>query len=513
MNKSLFVIFLCLLAITWVSAVEKIDLRKNNELIAKAQNVAARQVMSHQELLTTVAGMSQEIALELLKKISDESSRSGLVHYRYRMMYRGVPVWGEHVVLSENGSRMVSRMHGTVLSGIEKDISDVKAAYTAEEALALVKSMHKVTDTKDSVIYRSQSSELVVYVNKDKAQLCYAVSFFADLEKGGKPTRPTYILDAVSKEVVFKFEGLTFNDGTGPGGNTKTGKYQYGKDYPAFEVAFANNTSTMENENVKTVNLNNTEDESLTTPYSYQGTENTFKTINGAYSPINDAHYFGGIVFKMYKDWYNTAPLTFKLMLKVHYSTNYENAFWDGTSMTFGDGKSYFYPLVSLDVVTHEVSHGFTEQNSGLLYSKQSGGINEAFSDIAGEASEYFMKNKNDWMVGADIFKQSGALRYLNNPPLDGESIGSANDYYDGLDVHYSSGVYNKAFYLLSTTSGWNTKKAFDVFIKANQTYWTPSTDFVTGAKGVLDAAKDLGYSTDDVVKAFKGVDIVISAD
>jgi Zn-dependent metalloprotease len=68
----------------------------------------------------------------------------------------------------------------------------------------------------------------------------------------------------------------------------------------------------------------------------------------------------------------------------------------------------------------------------------------------------------NDWLVGATIFKGAGlALRYMHDPPLDGSSIDHASDYYTGLDVHYSSGVYNKAFYLLSTTDGWDTEKVF----------------------------------------------------
>ena len=75
---------------------------------------------------------------------------------------------------------------------------------------------------------------------------------------------------------------------------------------------------------------------------------------------------------------------------QVHYSNSFENAFWNGQQMTFGDGRNRFYPLVSLDVTAHEVSHGFTEQNSGLVYRNQSGGMNEAFSDMAGEAAEYY---------------------------------------------------------------------------------------------------------------------------
>ena len=296
--------------------------------------------------------------------------------------------------------------------------------------------------------------------------------------------------------------------GTGPGGNTKTGVYEYGTDYGNLNVSVSpdGNTCTMESDQVKTIDLNHSSSNNSSVAFSYPCVRNTHKEINGAYSPLNDAHYFGGVVYEMYDQWYNTAPLTFQLQMKVHYSNNYENAFWDGSAMTFGDGQSYFYPLVSLDVVSHEVSHGFTDQNSDLVYSGQSGGINEAFSDIAGEAAEFFMLSSNDFKVGTTIFKGSGALRYMYDPPLDGRSIGHANDYSDGMDVHYSSGVFNKAFYLLANTSGWDVRKGFEVFLRANQNYWTSTTDFEQGCLGVRDAANDAGYSTADVEAAFAQV-------
>jgi len=212
------------------------------------------------------------------------------------------------------------------------------------------------------------------------------------------------------------------------------------------------------------------------------------------------------VIYNMYNAYIGKPPLTFQLMMRVHYGTNYENAFWDGSSMTFGDGYTTFYPLVSLDVASHEVSHGFTAQNSNLTYANQSGGINEAYSDIAGEAAEYYMKGSNDFLVGAQIFKATGALRYMANPPQDGKSIGHASNYIHGMDVHYSSGVYNKAFYTLATKPGWNTQKAFQVFARANDLYWTPSTDFYTGVCGVQTAASNLGYTVADVTAAFTSV-------
>src|SRR5690606_24866193 len=141
--------------------------------------------------------------------------------------------------------------------------------------------------------------------------------------------------------------------------------------------------------------------------------------------------------------------------LKVHFGSNYENAFWYNNAMYFGDGGTYFYPLVSLDVTAHEVSHGYTEQNSDLDYENMPGGINEAFSDIAGEAVEFYSRGSNDFLIGADIAKHpglGGALRFMEDPTLDGASIADALEYYDGLDVHFSSGVYNRAFFLLAHT-------------------------------------------------------------
>jgi vibriolysin len=210
----------------------------------------------------------------------------------------------------------------------------------------------------------------------------------------------------------------------------------------------------------------------------------------------------------MYGAYLGVAPLPFQLTMRVHYSTDYQGAFWDGASMTFGDGGNAFYPMVSLDLSAHEVSHGFTERNSNLVYFGMSGAINEAFSDMAGEAAEYYLTGSNDFRVAAQITKGQGAMRYMDQPSNDGQSIDNASRFNDNLDVHYSSGVYNKAFFLLAKTSGWNTRKAFQVFARANQLYWTSSSSFDQGACGVQIAASDLGFVASDVTKAFSSVGV-----
>jgi len=459
--------------------------------------------VTSQGLTAQSLGLSADAGFKSVRQLVTED---GLVHTRTQQTYRGVPVWGEQVVTTTDRRGQVVRMHGTLVQGIADIDLDVTPSFDAKDALLDMQALHVASRGGRPMKFRNESSDLVIYLENGSPVLAYAVSFFADTE-AGHPARPTFLVDAQDGHILFQFDGLTTNlVGTGPGGNQKTGQYEYGTNFGFNDVAVSGSTCTMNNANVKTVNLNH--GTSGSTAFSYTCPRNTVKTINGAFSPLNDAHFFGGVIYNMYQDWIGIAPLTFQLSMRVHYSNSYQNAFWDGSAMTFGDGGSTFYPLVSLDVSAHEVSHGFTEQNSGLIYSGQSGGMNEAFSDIAGEAAEFYMNGANDFLVGAQIFKASGALRYMNDPPLDGNSIDHASDFSSGMDVHYSSGVYNKAFYLLATTPGWDTQSAFEVFTRANQLYWTPSSNYETGFVGVRDAAEDLGLSTADVDAAFAAVGV-----
>ncbi|ODA35968.1 M4 family metallopeptidase, partial [Veronia pacifica] len=440
-----------------------------------------------------------------VKQISLPNGKVKVVHHQY---IDGVRVNGSHLVSDIADGKAVST-RGEVVTDIYSDLADLKPSLTPEEALTISKSPRYAAKKFTNKLWlKNEQVELYVWLDKgNKARLVYETSFFVP---GLKPTRPFALIDAKTGEVIKRWEGLNnAKVGTGPGGNEKIGRYEYGSEFEKLDVKQQGETCYMENDNVRTVDL--AHGTSGTEAYSYECPENTKKTINGAYSPLNDAHYFGNAVFDMFKQWYETSPLTFQLQMRVHYSSSYENAFWNGSAMTFGDGATTFHPLVSLDVSAHEVSHGFTEQNSGLVYSGMSGGMNEAFSDMSGEAAEFFLRNQNDWLVGADIFKGEGALRYFEDPTRDGRSIGHASDYYDGLDVHYSSGVYNRAFYLLANKDGWGIRKAFGVMVLANRMYWTENSTFDEGARGVFNAAKDFGYDSSDVQDAFLQVGVYIN--
>lgn len=436
---------------------------------------------------------------------------------RYRQTYKGIPIWGEQVIMVQGGGRFKAR--GTMIEGLTQALPDVTPAISSTQALTLVKAqvqglINKKLGTTDALSYHNEKAKLVIYCDEaDYPHLAYVVSFFAVTKSHPSPTRPFTIINAKTGAILSQWENLmTEKIGTGPGGNEKTGQYEYGNDRDHLDIKIIDVTSTLATDQVKTFNVDHDYSFDTSKPgYSFLGTRNTFQFINGAYAPLNDAHYFGTKIYEMYQTWFNTTPVEGKLYLGVHLLIDYENAYWDGKKLNFGDGHKQFYPLISLDVVAHEASHGFTQRYSDLWYSGQSGGINESFSDMAGEAAKYYVFGQTDFLVGADIVKSGQALRYMADPPRDGQSIDHVAEYHDAMNVHYSSGIYNKVFYLISTSPGWDVKKAFDIFLRANQYYWTEYTDFREGALGVLEATADLGYSTPAVVQAFSQAGIYLA--
>ncbi|KPW04550.1 M4 family metallopeptidase [Pseudoalteromonas sp. P1-8] len=414
--------------------------------------------------------------------------------------YSGVPIWGQQVRIQDKSQHM-SGFFAT-------DIDDAKLQLRANSQFdleAAVLAVLKASKLSLDSSYKLLKSERYIYVKNDQAHYAYLIEL--EILNAEHESKPSAIINEKTYEVFKAWNNIKHTQAMGPGGNEKVGRYEYGEDYPAFAVSQVGETCFLENDKVKTVSMESGSEPS--SAFSFPCDRNTHKEVNGAYSPLNDAHAFGTSVFDMYEQWYNTAPLTFKLLLRVHQGDGWENATWNGSAMSFGDGADSFYPLVSLDIVSHEVSHGVTEQNSNLFYYDQSGGINESFSDMAGETAEYFVRGSTDWLTGADITKNRAALRYFETPSNDGISIDHASEFYSGIDVHYSSGVFNRAFYLLANKPEWDPRKAFQIMLYANQNYWVNSTDFIDGACGAINSAIDLGYKTNDVVDAFNTVGVV----
>src|SRR4249919_3260958 len=509
-NRRLVALTPLALALTAMSAqaATRVDLHAmnvaqvNHQYLVASSHLGAATSPSqrHAEML----GLDANSSLNVLATSTDSN---GTHHYRYQHTFRGVPIFGENVIVSEDKGGNLRNLFGRSGAGLAGELPNTAPKIARANALSIAKASALGSRGATMRTQREDARQMIYIDDANRAHMSYVVSFFADSIKGGSPTRPFVIVDANSGKILKKWEGLTTAQiGTGPGGNAKTGQYEWGSGgrYGFLDVTQSGSTCTMNNANVKSVNLNG--GTTSTTAFSYTCPRNTYKTINGGYSPINDAHYFGGLITGMYPAYTGYNALTFQLVMRVHYSSSYENAFWDGSTMSFGDGASTFYPLVSADVAGHEVSHGFTEQHSNLTYSGQSGGMNEAFSDMGGEATEYYWKGSNDFLVGQEIFKASGALRYMCTPSQDGTSIDNVSQYTTGMNPHYSSGPYNKMFCNLAKTAGWGTPTAFKLMARANALYWTPSSTYASGACGVMTAATDLGLNTADVAAAFTSI-------
>ncbi|MGA0587830.1 M4 family metallopeptidase [Dyella sp. KRB-257] len=465
------------------------------------------------------------------------ATRRGTIKTREQQTFRGVPVYGGHLVVERDRRGNVLAVAGEVQRDPGRQLASVTPRLSALQAQAALK-RHMGQLAAPGV--RHGEATLFVYPRAGGTlTLAYRTSYLVPVK--GRMSRPTAIVDADTGAVIKQWEGITTGrlppggstvpvavSAIGPGGNQLTGEYFYDGSGPGQEQLDAQKSGTtcyLKDADVATYNLAGGQ-RVVQWSFGCVGSDpsryvSSGDAINGAYSPVNDAHHFGGVVQNMYRDWFAEPALTtdggtpMQLSMWVHYGTNYENAFWDGREMVFGDGDQYFYPFVVLDITGHEISHGFTEQHSGLEYTAQSGGMNEAFSDMAGEAVKFYDRGRNDFMVGADIVKPSTvpllglpALRDMCTPSNDGASIDNAAQYYDGIDVHYSSGVYNRAFCTLARTAGWDTRKAFEVFHDANALYWGPSETFDSGACGVESAARDRGYAVADVTAAFTAVGV-----
>lgn len=226
----------------------------------------------------------------------------------------------------------------------------------------------------------------------------------------------------------------------------------------------------------------------------------------------------GGTTYDYYKgrhnrDSFDNAGAT--ITQTVHYSTNYNNAFWNGSQMVYGDGDgTTFAPLArALDVVAHELTHAVTQYEANLTYKNESGALNEAMSDVFGAGTEAYKDggvNSDTWKIGEDVYTpgtSGDALRYMDDPAKGGDY-----DYYptryvgtsDNGGVHWNSGIANLAFKLLTTggshprsktsvsVTGIGIGQAEKIYYRALTIYLTSSSNFRHARAHTLRAASDL---------------------
>jgi Zn-dependent metalloprotease len=206
----------------------------------------------------------------------------------------------------------------------------------------------------------------------------------------------------------------------------------------------------------------------------------------------------------------------------VHFGSAYNNAYWDGEKMTYGDGDGkMFTPLsMALDVVGHEMAHGVTEHTAGLAYRNQSGALNESWSDVLGELIEQWAENRAgfgttdaakaaDWLIGEDVFTPGTAGDALRSMKAPGTGYkgdpqpGHMKDYKkmtaDNGGVHINSGIPNKAAYEAAIRIGG--EKLAKIWYTALTDYLRPNSTFADAASATLAAATRL-YGAGEVSQA-----------
>jgi len=440
----------------------------------------------------------------------------GSSHVRFDRTYQGLPVVGGDVVVHQDKAGKARSTTG----GVGKLSLSVKPAVSAASATAATKQ-------------KAGKQQLVVFVtDSGQSKLAYKV-VNEGRKANGEPTGTETYVDAQSGKVLDSWTTVNDDLGSGTGlyvGTVGLDTTKSGTSWTMVDPVRGGNatynagTLFSDADNVWGTGSNsNAQTAGVDAHYGIAKTWDYYKSVHGRNGIAND-----GKGAKSY----------------VHDGA-YVNASWSDSCfcMKYGDGdpSQGIGPLVELDIAGHEMSHGVTSRSAGLRYSGESGGLNESTSDIFGTAVEWYAANSQDtpdYVLGEEIFTDynpaTNYIRRLDKPSMDGASADSWSKSVGRLNVHYSSGVGNHFFYLLSEGSGAKTingiaynsptangvtvtgigiTKAEKIWYRALTTYMTSRTDYHGARTATLNAATDLyGASSAEraaVDKAWAGVNVL----
>ncbi|CAM3623506.1 M4 family metallopeptidase [Nocardioides zeicaulis] len=449
----------------------------------------------------------------------------GSSHVRFDRTLDGLRVVGGDLVVhrdAQQGWDGVSQTLAAPLTlGTEAAVTRAAATRTVLARGALTRAV-----TGDDT---AQSRELVVDATGTAPRLAWEV-VTGGTQADGTPSRLATYVDARTGQVIRAEEQVVTVDGQGQtlySGTVPLSVTPSGSTYQLRNAGVRGGTYTTDMKNAEDSILcqllgsgcaTGTQVTSTTTTFGNgSSTDRATAAADAQYGSNETWDYFQAVhgrngIFGTGKGSYN----------RVHYGQDYVNAFWDGTKMTYGDGDGVSYgPLVSLDVAGHEMSHGVTENSAGLTYSGESGGLNEATSDIFGTMVEFYAANPHDpadYLIGEQFdLKDHVGFRRMDRPSSDGSSLDCWSSAAKNVDVHYSSGIGNHFFYLLaegsgaktingvahdsatcngSTVTGIGRDAAARIWYRALTVYMTSGTTYAGARTATLSAAKDLFGAT-----------------
>ncbi len=451
-----------------------------------------------------------------------------MAHTRVQQTVNNIPVWeGEAIVhLNQDGSL------STITDELKTDIAvNTEPNFSEKEAYNLAIGMF---EGKVHLGDGNNKIGLFIFRAEDRDHLAYRVQI--DNSNNLKnPSMPVFFIDAQTGEKIFQYDNLQ----TGSGSSLYSGTV-------SINTSVSGSTYYMEDLTRKqgTFNMNNTGNTTTGTGGTqsrYTDTDDVWNTT--AQRAGVDAHYGAAKTFDYYQAVHGRNGIdgnygpgsttaaassgTSLLVSRVHFGNGYNNAFWNGTNMTYGDGDgSTFTPLTTIDICGHEMTHGVTERTAGLNYSNESGALNEATSDIMGSMVELRadggVVSANTWKIGEDAYTPNtagDALRRMDNPNAVGDPDHYSLRYTGSSDnggVHTNSSIVNHAYYLMAAggtnrvsgvaVAGVGTSAMEKIWYRALTAYMTSGTNFSGARTATLNAATDLyGSSSSQYTTVAKG--------
>lgn len=422
-------------------------------------------------------------------------------HYRLQEVYNGIPIYGFQQTVHIDADGNVTSYLGQFIPDLD-DNKQLKKKPKLSEQKALQQAIKDIEDEvgEEPDFIRDPEAKLYIYVHEDEAYLAYAVELnFLDPQPG----RWMYFIDAHSGDVINKYNMLDHVTGSGTGvlGDTK----QFETTLQSGKYVLSDKTR---GKGIETYSANNR----TTLPGTLLSDSDNYWTDGAAV----DAHAYAQRTYDYYRDVHNRNSYDGNGALirsTVHYSTRYNNAFWNGYQMVYGDGDgSTFLPLSGgLDVVAHELTHAVTEKTAGLIYQNESGALNESISDIFGA-----MIDDDDWLMGEDIYTpgtNGDGLRSLEDPSEYGDPDHYSKRYTGSQDnggVHINSGINNKAAYLLAeggthygvNVNGIGREDTAKIYYHALTHYLTPYSNFSAMRRAAIQSATDLFGASSKQVKS-----------
>ncbi|MEV0574623.1 M4 family metallopeptidase [Streptomyces sp. NPDC050392] len=453
----------------------------------------------------------------------------GTTHTRYERTFGGLPVLGGDLVVQESkagATKSVTKASRTTSAQLKAvdTTADIAPAAAEKQALGLAKADGSSRAAAD------KAPRKVVWMASGTPQLAYE-TVVGGLQEDGTPNALHVVTDATSGAKLYEWQAIE----NGVGNTEYSGQV-------TLNTSGSYNLTDTTRGNHKTYNLNHG---TSGTGTLFSGTDDVWGNglASNAETAAADAHYGAAETWDYYKNVHGRTGIKGNgvgAYSRVHYGNSYVNAFWDDSCfcMTYGDGSGNASPLTSLDVAAHEMSHGVTSNTAGLIYSGESGGLNEATSDIFATAVEFYANNSTDvgdYLIGEkiDINGDGTPLRYQDKPSRDGASKDAWYSGIGNVDVHYSSGPANHFFYLLSEGSGAKTingvsynsptsdglpvtgigrAKAEQIWFKALSTKFTSTTNYAAARTGTLAVAGELYGTTSaeykSVADAWAGINV-----